>query len=670
MAGCNVLHSTLTSLKSFRNDADKPIEHVSYNIRTKFNRGSRRGIPVVAVARGDNLLTSEDLSRLTRTALLADSSSGKTQPHPNSACTIVNSEGKVIAEAFQWAQGTEAPETQAARLAGPAARGATAFLNLETGHCHGDTTAIEALIQSGISRVIIGMRHPLSKLKGAAITELRNAGVVVLVLGEAELAPDVSLQESQSALHACLTVNEALLHRAVLKKPLGLLKYAMTLDGKIATTVGHSAWVSSPESRAEVFEARSRSDAVIVGGNTLRRDNPRLTTRREGGHQPARVVMSRTLDLPDTANMWEMSHAPTIVMTQKGVRRQFQDRLRSLGVEVVEFPFLTPEKVAEYCYERGFLQCLWECGGTLAAPAISGGVIHKIMAFIAPKLIGGCRAPTPVGDLGFVEMTQALPLTETSWEVSGPDLMFTGYLPTSGGPLTLAAAGQEEDIANGGNVKNGSTVASSSGNGKAVETSNATSSRVNESGSISFYKAWDHYGCLSNFSPHSVMMPGGTMAAACLDSEMKLPSSHNNSQQWSTVEHYYQSQKFTGVDHPAAIALVEQIKAAASPEEAAALGRRHERYRKELLRPDWADAKVAVMHAVLRAKFKLHKGPRECLLETKGMLLVENSPHDLFWGSGIDGKGGNRLGHLLMKVRDEILAAQPREAPAAEAATA
>lgn len=659
MAGCNLLHSTLTSLKLFRHYADRPIEHGAYNSKTKVNRGFRRGIPIVAVAHCNLLLTSDDLSHLTHTALLADSSAGKTQPHPNAACTIVNSEGRVIAEAFQWAQGTEAPEILAARLAGPAAQGATALLNLETGHCHGDTTAIEALIQSGISRVIIGMRHPLSKLKGAAIAELRNAGVAVLVLGEAELAPNVSLQESQSALHACLTVNEPLLHRAVLKKPLGLLKYAMTLDGKIATTAGHSAWVSSPESRAKVFEARSRSDAVIVGGNTLRRDNPSLTTRREGGHQPARVVMSRTLDLPDTANMWEVSHAPTIVMTQKGVRKEFQDKLRSLGVEVVEFSFLTPEKVAEYCYKRGFLQCLWECGGTLAAPAISGGVIHKTMAFIAPKLIGGCRAPTPVGDLGFVEMTQALILTETSWEVSGPDLMFTGYLPTSGGPLTLATAAQEEDIANGGTAKNGGSVASSSGNGKAVEpSSSASSSCIKEAGSIKFYKAWDHFGCLSNFSPHSVIMPDGTMTAARLDSEMKSSSSHNNGHQWSTAEHYYQSQKFTGVDHPEAIALVGQIKDAASPEEAAALGRRHERYRKDLLRPDWADAKVAVMHAVLRAKFRLHEGPRECLLETKGMLLVESSPHDLFWGSGIDGKGGNWLGHLLMKVRDEILAAQ------------
>jgi diaminohydroxyphosphoribosylaminopyrimidine deaminase/5-amino-6-(5-phosphoribosylamino)uracil reductase len=99
------------------------------------------------------------------------------------------------------------------------------------------------------------------------------------------------------------------------------------------------------------------------------------------------VVMSRTLDLPTEAALWETSAAPTIVMTQRGARRQFQQRLRDRGVEIVEFDFLTPDAVSSYCYDRGFLRCLWECGGTLAAPAIAGGAIQKVMAFIAPKLV-------------------------------------------------------------------------------------------------------------------------------------------------------------------------------------------------------------------------------------------------------------------------------------------
>lgn len=96
--------------------------------------------------------------------------------------------------------------------------------------------------------------------------------------------------------------------------------------------------------------------------------------------------------------------------------------LVSQGVEVIEFDFLTPEAVADYCYERGFLQLLWECGGTLSAPAIASGVIHKVAAFVAPKIIGGERAPTPVGDLGFVEMTQAVNLVRTPPGTENPSL--------------------------------------------------------------------------------------------------------------------------------------------------------------------------------------------------------------------------------------------------------
>jgi diaminohydroxyphosphoribosylaminopyrimidine deaminase/5-amino-6-(5-phosphoribosylamino)uracil reductase len=165
-------------------------------------------------------------------------------------------------------QGTEAPECQAARQAGGAARGGTAYLSLESGDCHGDRAAVDALLAAGVARVVVGLRHPLPHLRGVAVTALRAAGVAVLVLGEAPLAAGLDAEAAEAALDACLLANEALLHRAVTRRPLGLLKYAMTLDGKIATHTGHSAWVSSPQSRQQVFETRSRSDAVIVGGCT------------------------------------------------------------------------------------------------------------------------------------------------------------------------------------------------------------------------------------------------------------------------------------------------------------------------------------------------------------------------------------------------------------------
>eukprot|EP00232_Nephroselmis_pyriformis_P006995 CAMPEP_0182889366 /NCGR_PEP_ID=MMETSP0034_2-20130328/21990_1 /TAXON_ID=156128 /ORGANISM="Nephroselmis pyriformis, Strain CCMP717" /LENGTH=452 /DNA_ID=CAMNT_0025022855 /DNA_START=185 /DNA_END=1539 /DNA_ORIENTATION=+ len=416
---------------------------------TVHGRALRNGFWVAASASPDGAstpLSATDLEMVKEAAVAADGSAGLTIPHPNHACIITGADGEVIARAFQYAQGTTSAEVQAVAAAGAGARGGTAYLNLESGDCHGDDSAVNSLIEAGVTRVVVGLKHPLKHLHGRAIEVLAGAGVEVQVLGFNGSASgpesDLAAAEEEAVL-ACLRVNEPLLHRTVTTRPFSVLKYAMTMDGKIATAQGHSAWVSCPAARQQVFEVRSRSDAVIVGGNTVRRDNPRLTTRREGGHIPVRVVMSRTLDLPEDANLWDTSSAPTIVMTQRGARAAFQEHLRSKGVEVIEFAFLSPSAVIEYCYSRGFMQCLWECGGMLSAPAISGGVIHKTMAFIAPKIIGGARAPTPVGELGFVEMTQAVDITDTTFEVVGSDMMMTGYLPASGGLRALAEAAEE-----------------------------------------------------------------------------------------------------------------------------------------------------------------------------------------------------------------------------------
>ena len=135
------------------------------------------------------------------------------------------------------------------------------------------------------------------------------------------------MQEATSHILACTTDScsqpcvQALIHRAATGRPFSILKYAMTADGKIATTAGHAAWVSCAESRARVFAARARSDAVIVGGNTVRRDNPRLTTRAETGHTPVRIVMSRTLDLPEVRPLCEPSGSglePVLVLLWLG----------------------------------------------------------------------------------------------------------------------------------------------------------------------------------------------------------------------------------------------------------------------------------------------------------------------------------------------------------------
>lgn len=552
---------------------------------------------------------SLDAVYIKRAADIADSSAGFTSPHPNFGCVIATPSGTVAGEGYLYAQGTKAAEVLAVEAAGGFSKGSTAYLNMEPGDCHGDHSAVSALVQAGIKRVVVGIRHPLQHLHGNAIRSLRGQGLQVDVVGE-----DLKSKTMEEARKSCLLVNAPLIHRATSRVPFSVIKYAMTLDGKIATSSGHAAWISSKESRNRVFELRGRSDAIIVGGNTVRKDNPRLTARHGGGHTPIRIVMTQTFNLPEEANLWDISDVSTIVVTQRGARRSLQKLLASKGVEVVEFDILNPREVMEYFHDRGYLSILWECGGTLAASAISSGVIHKVFAFVAPKIIGGKNAPSPVGELGMVEMSQALDLIDVCFEQVGPDMLISGFLQPVP-DLVPVIPSEDETFAIDPSIT------------------------PYDSKIIFFYKTWDPYGAFSNFSPHPIQMPDGSGSYVT----------------WSSVEHYYQAHKFVGVNEPVAKDCVEKIKSAKSPEEAARMGRSMQKQRPDLVRSDWEGLKIDVMYRALKCKFSIYPHLQSMLLTTAGSVLVEASPHDLFWGGGREGEGLNYLGRLLMLIRSEFL---------------
>ncbi|GAB2287143.1 hypothetical protein Dimus_021529 [Dionaea muscipula] len=558
-----------------------------------------------AAARSHDL----DASYIRRSAELADKSAGFTSPHPNFGCVIATPAGNVVGEGYLYAQGTKPAEIVAVEAAGEMSRRSIAYLNMEPGDCHGDNAAVSALIQAGLERVVVGIRHPLQHLRGNAIRALRSEGLQVDVLGE-----DLHGKIIEEALKSCCLVNAPLLYRAAYRVPFSVLKYAMTLDGKIAASSGHASWISSKLSRSRVFELRGRSDAVIVGGNTVRRDNPRLTARHGGAHLPVRIVMSQSLDLPEVANLWDVSEVPTIVATQRGARKNFQKFLASKGVEVVEFDILNPREVMHYLHDRGYLSVLWECGGTLAAAAISSRIIHKVYAFVAPKIIGGKHAPSPVGELGMVEMTQALNLLDVCYDQVGPDMLVTGFLQPIPDPTPAIPSVDDTSAID--------------------PTFTPYESRI-----IFFYKAWDPYGAFSNFSPHAIQVPDESGSYIT----------------WPSVEHYYQAHKFVGVKDLAAQDCVQSIKSARSPEEAARMGRCMQRLHPNLVRPDWDTVKIEVMYSALKCKFSTYPHLKSMLLSTAGSVLVEASPHDLFWGGGRDGEGLNYLGRLLMKLRSELL---------------
>ncbi|WP_017662510.1 bifunctional diaminohydroxyphosphoribosylaminopyrimidine deaminase/5-amino-6-(5-phosphoribosylamino)uracil reductase RibD [Baaleninema simplex] len=355
-----------------------------------------------------------DRAMIQRCLTLARQALGRTAPNPMVGAVVV-SNGQIVGEGFHPKAGDPHAEVFALREAGDRAKGATVYVSLEPCNHHGRTPPCsDALVDAGVAKVVVGTVDPNPKVGGGGVKRLQDAGIEVVVGVEEE---------------DCRRLNEAFFHRILCHRPFGILKYAMTLDGKIASTTGHSAWVTGTEARSEVHHLRSVCDAVIVGGNTVRCDNPRLTSHDTESRNPLRVVMTRTLDLPTQARLWDVSEAPTLVVTEKGVKPEVQRQLRDRGVEVVEAIDVTPDKVLQLLFDRDATSVLWECGGTLAARAIADGAVQKVLAFVAPKIVGGTDAPTPVGNLGIEKMSEALTLERTRWYSVGRDFVMEGYLP-------------------------------------------------------------------------------------------------------------------------------------------------------------------------------------------------------------------------------------------------
>ncbi|MEM8722643.1 MAG: bifunctional diaminohydroxyphosphoribosylaminopyrimidine deaminase/5-amino-6-(5-phosphoribosylamino)uracil reductase RibD [Cyanobacteria bacterium P01_G01_bin.39] len=358
-------------------------------------------------------MSSFDQKMMRRCIELAQRASGKTSPNPLVGSVIVK-DGEIIGEGFHPSFGQPHAEVFALKSAGSAAKGSTVYVNLEPCSHYGKTPpCADGLIQAQVAKVVTGMVDPNPLVVGQGISKLRNAGIEVIV----------GVEEA-----ACRQLNEAFIRRIQYQQPFGILKYAMTLDGKIAATSGHSAWVTGKTSRHLVHQLRSTCDAIIIGGNTVRKDNPNLTTHGVTEHNPLRVVMSRNLNLPLDCNLWNTKIASTTVFTEVSNDAAQHQKLISKGINIITVTALTPKIVMEHLYQQGVSKVLWECGGTLAAQAIADGTIQKVMAFIAPKIIGGKIAPSPVGDLNLTMMTDALQLTQVTTQIVDSDILIEGYI--------------------------------------------------------------------------------------------------------------------------------------------------------------------------------------------------------------------------------------------------
>jgi diaminohydroxyphosphoribosylaminopyrimidine deaminase/5-amino-6-(5-phosphoribosylamino)uracil reductase len=380
-----------------------------------------------------------------RALALAALGEGRTSPNPLVGAVVLDAAGELVGEGFHARAGEPHAEVGALAQAGARARGGTLIVTLEPCCHHGRTPPCsEAVIAAGISRVVVAMADPDPRVAGGGIARLRAAGLEVIEgVAEAE----------------ALRLNRAFVHRVRSGRPLGILKWAMSLDGRTALPNGQSQWISGPEARAWVHQLRAGCDAVIVGGGTVRADDPLLTSRGRRDPEPIRVVMSRTLDLPPQARLWDTTMAPTLVAHGPEApqeRREAFDRLAAAardgvqpgaagreatypwaegactpellasqsGPQRLELPSCEPAALMEALAARGCNRVLWECGPELAAAALRQGCVQELAAVIAPKLLGGQAARTPLGDLAQESLDQAQPWRELERTNLGSDWLW------------------------------------------------------------------------------------------------------------------------------------------------------------------------------------------------------------------------------------------------------
>ena len=337
-----------------------------------------------------------------------------TSPNPMVGAVVLDAHGQLVGEGFHAVAGQPHGEVLALRQAGARARGGSLYVTLEPCCHHGRTPpCTEAILAAGIRHVVVAMVDPDPRVAGGGLDRLRQAGLTVVQgVGEAQAR----------------ALNQAFLHRVCHGRPWGVLKWAASVDGRIATKAGDSQWISGVPARQWVHQLRAHCDAVLVGAGTVRADNPLLTSRGQRQPDPLRVVLSRRLHLPRQARLWDQTVAATMVFHSPGANPAVAAQMEKQGVECVALEPCSPKTVLEHLVTRGCNRVLWECGPTLAAAAVQEGCVQEVAAVQAPKLLGGLEAFTPLGDLQVTTMAQSLQLSKPHLERCGGDLIWRFHL--------------------------------------------------------------------------------------------------------------------------------------------------------------------------------------------------------------------------------------------------
>ncbi len=353
---------------------------------------------------------SLDLVWAARAIELARQADYRTSPNPMVGAVVLDSAGLMAGEGFHRQSGHKHAEEEALEAAGERARDGTLYVNLEPcAHAHRDPSCAQAVIDAGVKRIVVSMSDPDERVRGAGLRMLESAGIET----------SVGLLEDRAT-----RLNEFYVKHRLTGRPFVTAKFAMSLDGKIATRTGESRWITGEESRAHAHRLRRVHDAILVGVNTVMVDDPELTARVEGeeSRQPLRVVLDSRLRIRQSARV---VGANTLIATTR------QGRVGA--AEVVRLPAARDGRVnlpalLDALGKRGILSLLVEGGAEVHASFFAAGLVDKVHAYVAPRLVGGRAAPGPLGGEGVEHLAAATHLSEVDFVRLGDDLLITGYV--------------------------------------------------------------------------------------------------------------------------------------------------------------------------------------------------------------------------------------------------
>jgi len=357
---------------------------------------------------------------------LAAKGLGYVSPNPMVGAVVVR-EGRVVGRGYHARYGEAHAEVNALAEAGEAAQGGTLYVTLEPCNHRGKTPpCTEAILNAGIRRVVTAMEDPNPLVAGGGHARLQKAGLTV--------ASGVCRSEARR-------LNEAFVKWILTRRPFVILKCAATLDGRLATRTGDAAWVTGPAARAYVHRLRHAVDGILVGVNTVKADDPRLTTRLPNGPgaDPRRIILDTRLRLPLTARILHLhSAAETLVVAGPEADPAARDALTAAGAQVITAPLhkgrIDLVWLMEHLGAMGLASLLIEGGGQVAGAALRSGIVDKLCLFYAPKLLGGDDGVPVCAGPGPALMRDSLPVKSVRIQRVAEDLLVEGYLSDPAGP--------------------------------------------------------------------------------------------------------------------------------------------------------------------------------------------------------------------------------------------